>query len=89
MSDGLAKKRRALLFLDLSEKMADLIDQVQQPLRGKIYETVAQLVEVAVGLRSAPEPEGSPLRVDSIGTCARCGYHGPGPKHDCNPRRPG
>lgn len=20
-----------------------------------------------------------------VGTCARCGYHGPGPKHDCRP----
>jgi len=22
-------------------------------------------------------------RIDSIGTCRICGYHGPGPKHDC------
>lgn len=24
-------------------------------------------------------------RVDSVGRCALCGYHGPGPKHDCRP----
>jgi hypothetical protein len=23
------------------------------------------------------------LKVNSIGTCTRCGYHGPGPAHDC------
>ena len=23
-------------------------------------------------------------RVDSIGTCKLCGYHGPGPSHECN-----
>ena len=23
------------------------------------------------------------LRVDSVGTCTRCGYHGPGPRHEC------
>lgn len=25
------------------------------------------------------------LPIDSIGTCALCLYHGPGPRHDCNP----
>lgn len=24
-------------------------------------------------------------QVDSIGTCTICGYHGPGPRHDCGP----
>lgn len=25
-------------------------------------------------------------RVNSIGTCTRCGYYGPGPMHDCEPK---
>jgi hypothetical protein len=33
----------------------------------------------------APEPKIDYLPTNSIGTCRRCGYHGPGPKHDCRP----
>lgn len=29
------------------------------------------------------------LKVESIGTCMVCGYHGPGPKHDCKPDEAG
>lgn len=51
--------------------------------------------EVCVGMVDTPElaaeivekmnalPQNMP--VNSIGTCARCGYHGPGPGHDCKP----
>ncbi len=28
------------------------------------------------------------LRVNSIGTCTRCGYEGPGPAHDCKGATP-
>ena len=28
------------------------------------------------------------LPVDSVGTCARCGYHGPGPGHLCPASHP-
>lgn len=34
----------------------------------------------------AYEPESKPeerLKVNSIGTCRKCGYHGPGPEHPC------
>lgn len=31
-----------------------------------------------------PTPAQHRSQVDSIGTCALCGYHGPGPSHDCN-----
>lgn len=32
-------------------------------------------------------PDTTNERVDSIGTCAICGYYGPGPRHDCAARR--
>ena len=36
-------------------------------------------------LRRKMAEEAAAMKVDSVGTCARCGYHGPGPKHDCRP----
>jgi hypothetical protein len=41
-----------------------------------------EALKIEAHLAAAPVPE---LRVDSVGTCSRCGYEGPGPAHDCKP----
>jgi hypothetical protein len=35
---------------------------------------------------TSPETQPDDLPVDSMGTCEICGYHGPGPAHDCRPK---
>lgn len=46
--------------------------------------TPSCLIEGECMIRRNLTPKfGIPKGVNSIGTCSKCGYHGPGPNHEC------
>ncbi len=44
---------------------------------------VAEQALATTGKEPTKEPHPDDLPVNSVGTCSRCGYYGPGPWHPC------
>lgn len=63
--------------------MRDLFDAIDA--EGARIREVVRAQREAASYPAAPAAKliGRTLRTDSIGTCAKCSYHGPGPAHAC------